>query len=98
MTWTYITSVESDSTPGTQYQIKRRSDGALGCDCAAFRFSRGSIGLGKRCKHVEAYLVGEAVARNVTDGRPERVEKQSYCGETFTFRRAISFDGNLSQR
>lgn len=90
--WEYVTSVESDSKPGERYRIqRRRSDGALGCDCHAFRFSHGAIGAGKSCRHLAAFRLGEHVIREVraTGGQ---VVSQSVAGEKFTFRRAMRFE------
>lgn len=46
MKWEHLTFVASRSRPDKQYEIKRREDGKLGCDCPAFKFSGG-----KECKH-----------------------------------------------
>lgn len=69
-TWTHVTDVESDSEPGTRHAIKRRSDGAWGCSCTAFRFARGQIGLGKSCKHLRAYLGLDSVGQMLATSGP----------------------------
>ena len=104
MTWEHVTYVASDSDPCAEYEIKRRtSDGQVGCSCMAYRFSKGV----KSCKHMQAFLCSVVNANRPT---PASVVRRSLTvpatlgriessnGETFTFRRAISFDGNLSQR
>ena len=49
--WEHVAWVDSETTAGETYQIKRRaSDGALGCGCESYRWSRGD----KTCKHIEA--------------------------------------------
>ena len=93
LTWTHEAFVASESDWLTQYEIKRRSDGAYGCSCTAFKFSKGSIGFGKNCKHLRAYLASGGqttfVQRLVQPERPARGVK--VVGETFQFRRAIAF-------
>ncbi|KKL99504.1 hypothetical protein LCGC14_1813710 [marine sediment metagenome] len=47
-----VGEIDSDSQPGILHLIKRlRSNGALSCDCMAWRFARGE----KTCKHVDAF-------------------------------------------
>jgi hypothetical protein len=47
-----VGEIDSDSQPGILHLIKRlRSNGALSCDCMAWRFCRGE----KTCKHVAAF-------------------------------------------
>jgi hypothetical protein len=90
MRWTHVAYVESDSEPGRQHQIKSAVGGRLGCDCMAFRFAKGT----KTCKHLQAYLAGEAMdgQRAVQPAvRSERARVVSN-GEAFTVtRRAITF-------
>ena len=96
MKWDHICYVESDSQPGRQYEISRRSkDQHLGCNCPAYRFAPGS---NKTCKHLDAYSLGEAIERSVsvTDGVPARTVKATIGRETFSFRRAISFGKTLN--
>lgn len=93
MGWTYLATVRSESEPDRSYDIKRGTNGMLGCGCLAFRFKKGE----KTCKHLRAYLAGEAVdARPVRQQvRPETVRVKS-DNETFTVtRRAISFTDAL---
>jgi len=94
MTWEYVTSAESDDKPGKTYAIDRREDGAMRCACERFRFTKGQIGTpGKTCKHLLAYQAAGGqevfVQRLTQPSAPTRGTK--VVGETFTFRRAITF-------
>lgn len=94
--WTYdgsyLATVESETYPGKTYDIRRTRE-QLTCDCARYRFSHAP----KSCKHLEAYLAGEAAEAKANRLVPApRVVVES-AGETFTVtrRRGISFDGSL---
>lgn len=105
MTWSHLAYVESDSDIGKRYEIKRRDDGAYGCDCTAFKFSPGRVGLGKSCKHLRAFLqAGQAESVTVVNsavrlvggrrggGKSEILrETVQRAPETFTFHRALRF-------
>ena len=105
--WTYVTSVESDTKPGKEYVIERRGDGAMRCACERFRFTRGEIGsTQKTCKHLLALngmaapvLASFKASQSVKETVRVAIESggRSHM-ETFTFRRAISFDGSLGGR
>lgn len=81
--WSFVASIESHSRIGKRYEIKRReSDGLLGCSCVAYRFAKGE----KTCKHLQAFS-------GTTRARAElTVRREVVAGETFTVRRAISFE------
>ncbi len=87
--WTHVTFAESDSTPGEEYAIDRRVDGAWRCECLSFRFCKGRIGSGKSCKHLRAWLGVEGAASTI-----EAVTVKATT-ETFTFRRAMRFGSTL---
>lgn len=94
--WQHVTYVESDSEPGKRHEIKRRG-ATLGCSCTAYRFSSP-----KGCKHLTAFCGGPDTARamvavaNAASTRADALPARATVGaETFTFRRAISFDGSL---
>lgn len=96
MSWTYIATVASESDPSGSYDIKRATDGRLGCDCTAYRFARREA---KTCKHIRALLGLSASVQDMASPRSSRPSAQArvtQSGETFTItRRAISFDANL---
>lgn len=84
--WTLVGSVESDNEPEVAYQIKRKANGALGCDCMAYRFAKGE----KTCKHIQAWTSAETPSgRGI--GRGNTVVAVAAANETFTVRRGISF-------
>lgn len=88
MTWQKVATVESETEPGKEYDIKRHpTTGALGCGCTSYRFSRGV----KDCKHLRALRGAALPAKAVRPSvEPETVRVKS-DGEMFTVRRAISF-------
>jgi hypothetical protein len=47
--WEHVAWVQSHTNPAKRYEHKRRlTDGHIGCECEAYRFSRGT----KTCKHL----------------------------------------------
>lgn len=95
MKWQHVATVNSMTEPGKQYEIKRQPrGGAYGCGCTAFRFARGTH---KTCKHLQAFLGGEAALGTMdatVRAAAVAVDRQtvSVGGETFTVRRrAIVF-------
>jgi hypothetical protein len=49
--------VRSDTLPGKSYEIRKMTDGTLGCQCGDWRY-KGSVTPGYECKHVKAHLAG----------------------------------------
>lgn len=100
--WAHVTDVESDADPGTTYAIERRADGALRCACMAYRFCRGKQGdPAKTCKHIAAftnaaYTAGAnsiVVRKSINDlAKARRAGQPVTETETFTLRRAITFE------
>ena len=87
MTWDSVADVESDSQRGVRYTIKRHpATRRLGCSCMAYRFSPGSA---KTCKHIEVYRANPLTA--AFEAAQSTLSVVHHDGETFTFRRAISF-------
>lgn len=88
--WTHVAYVQSDSEPGTEYELKRNPfTQLLGCSCPAYRFMRGPS---KTCKHIAAY--GGVSAQRKTWLETERVPVTATEGrETFSFRRAMVLGG-----
>lgn len=88
VTWEHVTDVASFSEPGVEYQIKRSSEGVIGCACLAYRFKRGTP---KTCKHIDALGLIKLTGRTAINvGEEVRV---TTAKDTFTFkgRRAFSF-------
>jgi len=87
--WTKVATIWSESEPGKTYDIKRRADGVYGCGCTAYRFAKGE----KTCKHLRAYLAGEAMdaMRAVKPTVGQESVRVSSAGETFRVKRAIAF-------
>ncbi len=102
--WAHVATVASESEPGKRWEIKkRRSDGALGCACPAFRFKHGD----KTCKHIRAYLqasplqatqhmhpgaAAAIIGAAQLEGRTtDTVRIQANGGEFFNVTRAIAF-------
>lgn len=88
MTWTYVTDVESDSRPGTFYAIKKRDDGTFGCACMAWRFNKATP---RTCKHLDAFRMAHVGFDRHSTTLASTRPTISVGGETFRFRRAISF-------
>ncbi len=87
--WVLLGTVESETTPGVFYDIKRReADGHLGCGCTSYRFAKGI----KTCKHLEAWTeMGQQQVVAAREGRATRTEGTVLArGERHTVR-AISF-------
>jgi hypothetical protein len=51
--WVQRITVSSASDPDKTYVVARKSDGAMGCSCPAWKFQRGTRG---DCKHILALL------------------------------------------
>jgi len=49
--------VESTSSPGVQYQIKKLPSGDFACTCKDWRY-KGSVRPGYQCKHIDAHREG----------------------------------------
>ena len=91
--WTYVATVESESEPGKTYDIKRRADGALGCSCLSYRFTKTTP---KTCRHIRAFQSGVTVARSGSGSAV--IPTVRVPGDTERFivtRRAISFSNDL---
>jgi len=52
-----VGEVDSDSSSGMRYQIKKLPDG-LGCTCNDWRY-KGSVNPGYECKHIKAFSLGK---------------------------------------
>ncbi len=100
MPWTHVATIESDTAPGVEYEIKRAGTGRLACSCQSYRWARGT----KTCKHLDAYrLAGSApiVTMPTTTqwnrstaswtSRPASIAR-AVSAETFTIQRAISLE------
>lgn len=96
--WVPIATVESESDPGTAYEVKRHpADGTYACACMAYVFSKAQP---KTCKHLEAFRQDKrettvALETFAATGQSSRKlhepVKATARGETFTIVRAISF-------
>lgn len=89
MKWDYIADVESMTEPGKQYEIKRHPPtGRYGCSCPSYRFAPAHM---KRCKHIEAFLAGEAqVGRAPLDRQQQTSITIALGSERFRVRRTIA--------
>lgn len=56
-----IGKIGSSTEPGKTYEIRKLSDGSLGCLCGDWRY-KGTVTPGYECKHIQAYRTGEARA------------------------------------
>lgn len=89
--WAHVAFVQSNSEPDRAHEVRRRvSDGALGCSCKEYRFSKGEKG----CHHLTALTAATGAATEQT----VRVTTKRQTVETYTVvRRAISL-GPLTMR
>lgn len=90
----HVTYVSSDTDALTTYEIVRRPlDGAILCGCTAFVFNRDTP---RTCKHIRAYQQAGA-SRTYSERQrvAERGKMPTERVETFTFRRAITFDDDI---
>lgn len=93
VTWSRLTSVESDHKRGVYYDIDVRNDGLLRCSCHSFRFAPGKLGTAdKTCKHLGAYHTGTSLNIFKNDAGASSI---TTANETFTFRRAVMFGMEL---
>ena len=84
----HVTYVESDQDAGKEYEIARLPGGNLACACHAYVFNRATP---KTCKHIEAFEAGHVGAMAMIARADETTRRREHKGETFTFKRAISF-------
>lgn len=90
--WTYLATIESESEPGKTYDIKRRSDGTMGCGCVSYRFDKA---VPKSCKHLRAFGVVDLPMQK-SGAKQARVSAPAFGDEVFTVtRRGISFSNDL---
>jgi hypothetical protein len=84
----HVTFVSSDSEYQKEYELATLPDGTLACACMGWAFSKDRP---KTCHHTRAYIAaqGASVYRAT---KPASKPKEPAKTETFTFRRAISFD------
>lgn len=58
---TPVGRIDSSKEPGKAYEIRKMSDGSLGCLCGDWRYV-GSVTPGYECKHIQAHKAGKARA------------------------------------
>lgn len=86
--WRHYAFVASDNEPGVEYEVKRHTDGRLGCSCLSYRFAHGA----KTCKHLRALdAADECLGRSPSSETPREIYRPRVGTETFTVRRAITF-------
>lgn len=83
--WEHVGDVESDSSPGVFHKISRTSDGRLGCGCTSYKFSSKA---NKTCKHVAAYMAGDALDATTSVALSVRVKAGD---EIYNVTRRVAF-------
>jgi hypothetical protein len=53
-----VAKIKSTSSPGKTYEIRKLSDGSLGCQCNDWKY-RGTVTSGYECRHIHEYLSSE---------------------------------------
>jgi hypothetical protein len=53
-----VGKIKSSTTPGRTYEIRKLSEGRLGCQCGDWRY-KGSVNPGYECKHIKAHRAGQ---------------------------------------
>jgi len=56
-----VRKFQSDSRPGTYYEVSRAGDGTLYCNCPKWRFQKGVDPKERTCKHLKMFELEEAL-------------------------------------